>query len=433
MKKAFISILGTNNYLECRHSFGDIITDVPVKYCQEDIIKIFCEDFDEESEIRIFITDEAEKKNWLDNGHIDKIKNSPIENKGLKQRLESLNLKSQIKPIKIKEGFDENEIWDLFQVIFDSFREEEEVIVDITHSFRSLPMLMITLLNYAKQVKKIKVSGIYYAAFETLGSIPEVEKIPANERIAPILNLTSFSYLQDWTNATFDFINNGSIKSLKNLSKMFNEKNETTKFRKNLLGEIDNVLDNMALCRGGNLLDYDFNTLKQKIRELKTSNNFTAFNTLIDKISDKFEVFDKSGIKNLLETVKWCYEHKLYQQSITLLLETMITTILIKLGLDEKERKNRQVVTNVFNIKSKNIPKSDWNELCNKHSDLTEKILSLSFVDIIIKEYEYLSDIRNDINHGGFNNDSKKSNSIISRLRNSIDNIIPKIQSFLNE
>lgn len=434
MKKAFISILGTNDYLECRHRFGDIVTDTPVKYCQQDIIKLFCKDFNEDSEIRIFLTEEAEKKNWLDNGHIDRNTKHPIPNKGLKSRLEEINPTGKIKSIPIKEGYNENEIWEIFQTIYDSFREEEEVLVDITHSFRSLPMLMITLLNFAKQIKKIKVNGIYYAAFESLGTINDVRNIPAQERVAPILDLTSFSELQDWTSATFDFVNNGSIKNLKKIVKptIKKESKEIRNKISEVLNEIDKVLDFMVFCRGNSIKELNFNKIKQNILSLKSMEGLLIpFKTLIDELHEKFRDFQNSSILNVLNSVKWCFEHNFYQQAITLLLETIVTVILIKLKLDENNRDYRLIVSSSFTIKKNNISKDKWIGACKKFPKITDLVLNLEFLDFIKSDFDYLYEIRNDINHSGFSNDSFIPDAIKSRLGNSIDNILPKLRNFI--
>ena len=54
-------------------------------------------------------------------------------------------------------------------------------------------MLAIVVLNYAKTLKKIKLRGIYYGAFEVLGSFEEASKIPISERRVPVLDLTTYS------------------------------------------------------------------------------------------------------------------------------------------------------------------------------------------------------------------------------------------------
>lgn len=419
---SLISILGTNDYLECRHSFGNIATDEPVKYCQEDIVKFFCRDFDDNSEIRIFLTEDAEKKNWLNNGHIDR-NNKQIPNIGLKERLEKLVKPEIIKPIKIKEGYNEKEIWEIFQVIFESFKEKEEVIVDITHSFRSLPMLMITLLNFAKQVKKIKVRGIYYAAFETLGSINEVRNLKPKERIAPILDLTSFSDLQDWTNATYDFIYNANVHGMKSLVKSsVNYSEKTNKIEKyipsKVIESLNKLIDNIALCRGKELLEFNYSELIKNIDSLKEKELPKVFNYLIDEIKSKIQSFDNDPKKLTISIADWCVQHNLFQQAITMLQESSITVVLQENNLDYSDLRSREIVTQSFRIASQNIPQKDWKKPAADEDDIVNRLLKNELFNKTISVYNSLTEIRNDVNHSGFLNDARPVSSIKDRLTN---------------
>lgn len=426
MKKAFISILGTTEYKECRHSFGNIITEEPVKYCQEDIIKIFCKDFDEESEIRIFLTEEAEKKNWLDDGHIDRKNNNPIQNEGLKRRLEYLQFRATIKPIRIKEGYTEDEIWNIFQIIFESFRDEEEVIVDITHSFRSLPMLMITLLNYAKQVKKIKVSGIYYAAFESLGPIPVVSKIPVENRIVPILNLTPFTDLQDWTNATYDFIKNANVSKMKELvrTSVTNQdiSNSIEKFFPvKVVEKLEQLVNDIALCRGKDLLQFNFNDLRNNLESLKEKELPNPFIYLIDEILYKINSFNNDYPKLTITLAEWCLSHKLFQQAITLLQEFTITIICINNNLNYKNEDDRTLVAQSFRIFSQKIPEDKWKKPSSENIELVNHLLQNEILKKLSSYFSSLTELRNDVNHSGFLDNAKPVSSIQDRLKNIIE------------
>jgi len=436
MSKSFISILGTNDYLECCHSFNGQESSEPVKYVQEDLIKFLCKDFTKQDEIRIFLTNEAKSKNWDDDGH--NFSNEKLNNNiGLRRRLENMNLRCEIKPIEIKDGLSESEIWEIFQSIFDSFKEGEEVIVDITHSFRTLPMLMITLLNFAKQLKKIKVAGIYYAAFESLGAIQQIKKIPADERIVPILNLTAFSHLQEWTNATYDFINNLNIKSLKKLikeNKNISKKSKTPKDISDALNELNQKINDILICRGNAIFEYDFNLLKENILKLKEQNiDSKPFKALIDKLHEKIAKFSNTGINNLLYAIELSIEHGYYQQAITMLQETIVTAILINLGYDINERNYRQLVNRAFHIKKNDIPQEKWKDLSKEEKEVIKKIINCNLLSKSVNEFDYLTDIRNDINHGGFSNIPKKPESIIARLNNSFNNICPLLRSSLGD
>lgn len=425
MSKSFISILGTNDYLECRHSFKDKISEKPVKYAQEDLIKFFCSDFDENDEIRIFLTKDAKEKNWEDNGH----KNNDVSftpNKGLKTRLNDLRLKCKIIPIDINEGYNEGEIWEIFQTIYNTFQEEEEVIVDVTHSFRSLPMLMIPLLNFAKQVKGIKVGGIYYAAFESLGKIDNIKKLQPQDRITPVLNLTAFSDLQDWTNATYDFIHNANVKNMFQLVKYSVNNNSINSqekyFLSNVIKNLDSLANNIAMCRGNELLKYDYSRLKKDINSLKDNNNLPpAFIYLIDEIENKIRSFSTDPLQLTLSVVDWCITHSLFQQAITLLQEFSITVVLIQEQLDISDQTNRELVAQSFKIFSQGIQEENWREPAATNKELVYKFLESDLIKNLTSSFSSLNDLRNDVNHAGFLINSRNVSSIKDRLNNVIE------------
>src|SRR5690606_16601888 len=112
-------------------------------------------------------------------------------NMGLHTRLQELKangkLKAGIKTEDIPEGFSSEEIWSIFQKIVDNVHTGDIIYLDITHAFRSIPMLGMVLLNYLKALHRIEVKAIYYGAFEKLGFAGQVQKMEIEERNAPIL------------------------------------------------------------------------------------------------------------------------------------------------------------------------------------------------------------------------------------------------------
>ena len=195
VRKVFLTFLGTGNYLECVYKYNEMQSRV-VTYVQTALVDILAEEY---TDFIAFCTEEASEK------HFSKLN----EECG-----------GKFKEVIIPQGFDEKEIWDIFKIVFDELKENDEVILDTTHSFRSIPMLGITLIQYAKFIKELTVKGIYYGAFANLGLPKEiVEKYPNPEdRVAPILDLTSFSILQDWTNYGSQFINTGNVNNLSKIA-----------------------------------------------------------------------------------------------------------------------------------------------------------------------------------------------------------------------
>ncbi|WP_462270688.1 TIGR02221 family CRISPR-associated protein [Desulfobacter sp.] len=206
MGKIFISFLGTNNYKYCNYYFNDDESDVvkEVRFVQEALLKRLCSAWGENDRALIFLTPEAEARNWQEKEE----KEERVY--GLDHHLSQLGLSLSIEPVRdIPMGYNEAEIWKLFDLIIGKVNEGDEIYLDITHGFRSLPMLGLVLVNYLKVTKNISVGGIYYGAFEKLCSVGKIDNIPMEKRNAPVLNLTSFHILQDWVMGADNFINYG--------------------------------------------------------------------------------------------------------------------------------------------------------------------------------------------------------------------------------
>ncbi len=212
MSKVLFAFLGTADYLPCNYLLnGREINNV--RFVQEAIASLLCKDWTEEDRIVIFLTEDACSRNWTDNSQIDP-NGKILQREGLKSRLESLNLKAEIHQKDVPNGQSESEIWEIFDIVFNQINSDDEVIFDITHSFRSLPLLVTIILNYARILKKIKIRGMYYGAFESLGTLHDVKKIDIEDRNAPIFDLTSFIYLFNWTSAIDDFLTYGDAKDI---------------------------------------------------------------------------------------------------------------------------------------------------------------------------------------------------------------------------
>ena len=192
-RKVFISFLGTGNYVEC---YYDIDKEHPVRFVQESLIRTICKDWTEDDRIYIFCTEEAEKKNWVNNGQ-EKIREE-IEKIGLESRLDKLNIKAKIEKVRIEEGFSEESVWSIFNKVYGKLNEGDSIYFDVTHAFRSIPIFSVVLFNYSRVMKNTKIEEIKYGAFEKLGFANEVINKPLEERIAPVLDLTNIVRLQEY-------------------------------------------------------------------------------------------------------------------------------------------------------------------------------------------------------------------------------------------
>ena len=111
--------------------------------------------------------------------------------------------KVDIKPIP--DGRSTDELWQIFDVYKNVVDEGDEIILDITHAFRSLPLLVFTAAAYLRQVKDVELEHIIYGAFEARDP---------DKNETPIFDLTLFVELLNWTNAVNVFQLTGDARQI---------------------------------------------------------------------------------------------------------------------------------------------------------------------------------------------------------------------------
>ena len=253
MRRIDLSFLGTTDYLPCTYYLGDHEVR-GARFIQQATLQLCCQNWISDDRIFIFTTDEANRKNWQDNGH-------KPQSKGLGNCIKDLKFDAPAEFVLTPVGKSEKEIWDIFQIVYDVLNQEDEVVLDITHAFRSIPMLAVVILNYAKVMKNVTLKGIYYGAFEVLGSIPEVKKLPLSERRAPILDLTSFDQLMEWSFAIDRFLGAGDAGMVSKLANQsVNLALSASKGRDKAANTVRQIANNlsdfskaMVTCRGRNI------------------------------------------------------------------------------------------------------------------------------------------------------------------------------------
>lgn len=420
MARVFMSFLGTNDYVPCNYYIDrpEPMKIENVRFVQEAIASFYCREWTPDDRILIFTTMDSERLNWLDDGHEDRATKAKIPSEGLFKRLSKLKLKAGVHAVKIKEGLSEADIWEVFQTVYESMNDEDEVIFDITHAFRSIPMLAIVILNYAKVLKNINITGIHYGPFETLGKVEDVKKKDVTERDVPILDLSAFDSLLDWSFGVERFVTSGDANRLSQLMKshikpVLADSKGHNPFAKNLdkIGKGLNKFSNIiATCRACDIsTQVQFN--KKHIAQYQDSDLLPAFKPLIEKIDQGFVSFNGDPVNDGIEASKWCLKHNFIQQGLTLLLETMISHIVIKAEGAYLNQKDRETAARLAQGVFKELRREP-----SRSGDPVEP--SMEFVSNVTGYLRAntnftlnignLGPIRNDINHGGYREGANK-------------------------
>lgn len=291
------------------------------------------------------------------------------------------------KCVVIPYGINREEQIEIFRSISTALDEmvsmNDEIILDITHSFRSLPLYSTSVINYLNDVKGkgTKVSMVLYGMLDAMKEFND---------IAPIIDITTTVELNNWSKAAHAFKEYGKGYFLAELI----EGNEAKIIRDfsdsigiNYLTEIKVRLVNF-----------------QELSESEIKNEFAKW-ILPDVLSSFVKRLQK--VANIhyhfqYELAKWHFEKKNYSSSFIVFVECLISYVCEKEQLDWKQQEHR--------VQAK--------EKMQKHK-------------AVIKIYQKTNLIRKNIAH----NLSKRPDSMAKdiKLLNESLNVFGKIISKLNK
>lgn len=424
-RKVFISILGTGKYDPCIYRQGDF-TSTETRFIQEatlDFLRVRSE-WSKYDAAYIFLTPTARTSNWQA-VPIDSRTDSPKDYAGLEPTLSQMRLPFPVVPVDISEGGDEEAIWSVFRSIYKQIHEGDRLYIDITHSFRYLPMLLLVLTNYAKELKGAEVVSITYGNWEA--------KTETKTEPKPLVDLGALIELQDWTMAAGEFLRNGRASGLAELTKervtpilkATKGKSEPAKALRDLVNKLTTVSQSLTTIRGKEILSGGiFEELDECTHGLDAG-LITPMVPLIDKIKDSFGDFDtKSSVSNGFVAARWCYRMQLYQQSITILQETMKAYVAASHGYPSDEEHYTELAAKAFFFAKSNTPEEEW-QLGESKSDPTDrekraKVVKQFLTGSAVRElhplYTEIGQLRNDFNHAGFRSNAVRGRDIPDRI-----------------
>jgi CRISPR-associated DxTHG motif protein len=105
--------------------------------------------------------------------------------------------------VTIPDGKCEHEFFKIYREVSNKLPPDSQVVLDITHGYRSLPMLGLLSLGYLRIAKRVSLEHVLYGAKEN-----------AADAEVPVFDLAPFMNMLDWANATDRFIDTGDARKL---------------------------------------------------------------------------------------------------------------------------------------------------------------------------------------------------------------------------
>lgn len=394
MGLSLISFLGKGKYQETNYSFEGVGTYqthlLPIALC-----KLF-----KPNKLILIVTEKSKLAQSEKTGkpYIEEIE-------------ESIGDICEIKIQEIPSEVRENKLWEIFEKIADILSEEDELIIDITHSFRYLPLFITGVISYIRASKNIKINKIVYGAFEA----KDQEK-----DITPIYDLTQFVEIQDWIVGTKFFLDTANAKLL---SEMLSEtQNKFWRKRENYylsnlpkaLGKISSLLNKFScaiwLAQPLETMEVSTNLskiLKEAEPEIKLwAKPFYVIFSLLRQTAEMFaypkpDELSKENLEIQRKILNFLLQKNLYMQAVTLAREWLISYVLFKKGNTE----------DWLNESLREKLAYEFNERNSKVDDLISEIQPI---------WNKIREIRNEVSHCGMRKKKTNTLRIINNLKKGI-------------
>lgn len=408
MANTLLTTLGTSPYSETVYVFGERKAD-RTRY----VAKALCQLFDIERVI-VLLTQEAHDTHWKHlqdclPPHVEKIAKA------------------------IPEGKTEAETWQIFDVLVDSIEANTRLLFDITHAFRSIPVLVLLGAALLRKAKNVNIQGLYYGLYLK------------DQQETPIIDLTPALRLLDWLTATDKFISTGSALELGQLLDTVQRdfyrqpklgKRDPKPIRLQNFGQaIRNISRSLELVRPVSLLEDDLLRLQRhSTQELAEEVGQFAkpFGLLLQSIQDSYSQLAlpadratdaKAQVQKQFQLLRWYVEKRFTTQAILLAREWVISALCLCEGLPNyRQREARQEIEHQLGSL---IPREDQPQAppdIAAHVPDVQKLANL---------WSRLSQYRNDVAHVQMNLDPLNSEAlesfVLQDLLPGLEELFPKL------
>lgn len=315
----------------------------------------------------------------------------------------------------IPDGNTEEELWNIFNEVVNRVNEGEHVALDITHAFRSLPMLLLVVGSFLQATRQVQIEHIFYGQYVK------------GQCETPVLDLVLLLHLIDWTSAVRRFKETGDARWIgETLVQTHNQLYKTGTGKPRSLQKAGKELANLAQSlRLGRLLEIAKTSaqlqsiLPQAAGEIRTWAK--PFELLLDDLQKQTQQIAYTDTATLntehlfkqLDIIRQLFAYGLIMQAAQAAREWVVNWAIWysrrcvalpeKQWLDKKVRKQiEHDLNNAFRPEKTTPPPPEWLD----NQNLAELLRSL---------WPALSDPRNDLAHCGMRLDPRSTRNLVQQ------------------
>jgi CRISPR-associated DxTHG motif protein len=367
-----LTVLGTGKYTKTCYCWQG--QQVETSYVAHALCEFFQPD-----KVTVLVTPEAKAAHWH-------------------SLQETLGHSYPCEDVEIPSGKVETEVWEIFDAVVNAVTPNSQVLFDITHAFRSIPLLVLLAAAFLQKARNVEICGVYYGAFE------------ANREQPPIFDLTPAIKLLDWLTATDKFLSTGSSVELGKLLSTIQQdfyrsgQQKTADIRPTRLqsfgDRIQALSRSIELVRPIDLITQSAQLQNIPATQLQEEVGAFAkpFELLLSQIQDDYSQFavmnfnEASPVEQLQKQfllLRWYVNKKLSCQAILLGREWLVSAICIAHGIKNyRDREKRKVI------------EEHLGQMIGANHNLDQPIVQyVSSAEKLAALWSTLTEYRNDIAH----------------------------------
>lgn len=227
--------------------------------------------------------------------------------------------------IEIPYGKNEADFWEMFDILVNKIDlKDSEVIFDITHGFRAIPLFTSIYIRLLKQVEpSASLTYLFYGSFEK------------EQSVTPIVDLSSTLELLDWIDATNVFVKYGELNDLSAKmrgvhNKIWKQDSPEKPIKIGMFSKKLEKLSNILSLTYTPLLAHETKELSDLLQDQGFKEELTKHVKPLDLLSNRLISYTsrfsrRSLWESHLEVAKWYLENKRLTQALLVLREVIVT------------------------------------------------------------------------------------------------------------
>ena len=315
-------------------------------------------------------------------------------------------------------GQNETELWKIFDKLTTSLSAGDDIVFDITHAFRSIPILALLAVTFLRTAQAVKIKHLLYGAYDA--------REQGTNR-APVFDLTPFLNLLEWVPATDQFIRTGNGQALAELLP------KDPQPLQELGDSIKVIADGLQLLRPMHVM-HEAAQLCHRIAAAAPTIGSTVppFATLLGRVREAYGRFgltnptDRNNAKIFLQQqlsmVEWYADKGQIVHALSLAREWLPSLLCYHFGLDPMEKANRDEMELLLNG---GTVKDSRGNIVNEspHLSAWPGVPAGKRLRALWGSELKLANLRNDVLHAGFRKNPQDPNAIIELTKKVISEL----------